>query len=152
MTNEELIAEINYLIELSRDAQVGNLQAVDAVQQPAFAAILRDRAREHEEFVRELENIVVSLGGEPSSRNDATGDVQHAWLNIQTFKNEGDINAVIEECVQGEKITRKAYEKVLKKSLPDYIKRIVQQQADQIEQSLERTRDLRNTARNVSNS
>ncbi|MBZ0291036.1 MAG: PA2169 family four-helix-bundle protein [Anaerolineae bacterium] len=145
ITNQEIITEVNHLIELCLDGQLGNLQAVEVVKQPAFASVLREHAREHEEFVKELANIVVSLGGEPANTQDATGDVHHAWLNIRAFKEEGNEAAVIEECVAGEKATLAAYHKALKKSLPDYAEKVIQQQAEQISYALERIRDLRNT-------
>ncbi len=102
------------------------------------------------EGVKELQEQVRLLGGDPEKHSSVAGTLHRAWVDIKAAIMGKDEPAVLEECERGEDVAKKAYEKALAKGLPDDIRSIVQRQYQGAVENHDRVRDLRNRYRQAS--
>ena len=66
MDNQDVIATLNDLIEISRDGEQGFRTCAEVVENPSLKALFASAARRCAEGAAELEAKVRSLGGEPA--------------------------------------------------------------------------------------
>jgi uncharacterized protein (TIGR02284 family) len=66
MDNQDVIATLNSLLEISRDGEQGFRTCAEGVQSPNLKVLLEAAARRCTEGAAELEAKVRSLGGEPA--------------------------------------------------------------------------------------
>jgi uncharacterized protein (TIGR02284 family) len=133
-TDHDVVETINKLIEVNQDAQAGYLRAAEAIPSAAFTQGLEHFAHQHEKYITELTNLVIGFSGEPASERPATGEMHHAWLNIDAATGERSHDAILTECERGETTAMLAYEEALEKGLPENAREVVVRQYDEIAQ------------------
>ena len=146
MDNNDVIATLNDLLEISRDGEEGFRTCAEGVQNPNLKAQLEAAARRCAEGATELEAKVRSLGGEPAKGGSIGGSIHRAWTNIKSAITRMSEHAVLVECERGEDVAKTAYETALQKSLPADVRTLVERQYQGVKANHERVRNLRNAA------
>jgi uncharacterized protein (TIGR02284 family) len=146
MDNQDVIATLNGLLEISRDGELGFRTCAEGVQSASLKAMLEAAARRCAEGAAELETKIRSLGGEPAQGGSVTGSMHRAWTNIRSAITGMNEHAVLAECERGEDAAMAAYEAALQKNMPADIKMLVERQYQGVKANHDRVRNLRNAA------
>jgi uncharacterized protein (TIGR02284 family) len=146
MDNQDVIATLNDLLEISRDGEQGFRTCAEGVQTPNLKAQLQTEARRCGEGATELEAKIRNLGGEPAQGGSVSGSIHRAWTNIKSTITGMSEHAVLAECERGEDAAKAAYEAALQKSLPADVRTLVERQYQGVKANHDRVRNLRNAA------
>jgi uncharacterized protein (TIGR02284 family) len=146
MDNQDVIATLNDLLEISLDGEQGFRTCAEGVQSPNLKALLEAAARRCAEGAAELEAKVRSLGGEPAQGGSIGGSMHRAWTNIKSTITGMSEHAVLTECERGEDSAKAAYEAALQESLPADVRTLIERQYQGVKANHDRVRNLRNAA------
>jgi uncharacterized protein (TIGR02284 family) len=146
MDNQDVIATLNSLLEISRDGEQGFRTSAEGVQSPNLKVLLEAAARRCAEGAAELEAKIRSLGGEPAQGGSISGSIHRAWTNIKSTITRMNEHAVLSECERGEDAAKAAYEAALQKNLPTDVRTLVEWQYQGVKANHDRVRNLRNAA------
>ena len=146
MHNQDVIATLNDLLEISRDGEQGFRTCAEGVRTPNLKALFETAARRCAEGAAELEAKIRSLGGEPAQGGSISGSMHRAWTNIKSTITGMSEHAVLAECERGEDAAKAAYEAVLQKNLPADVRTLVERQYQGVKTNHNRVRNLRNAA------
>lgn len=146
LSNEDVIATLNGLIETCKDGQEGFTTAAEGVERSDLKSLFYELARQRSGFTGELQSLVQSLGGDPEESGSIAGTLHRGWINIKSVVTGQDEGAVLNECERGEDSAKKMYEDALDALLPAYIMDTVQTQYTQVKAAHDRIKALRDTA------
>lgn len=143
MQNDNAISVLNSLIETCKDGELGFKTAAEGLQRADIKAKFLEYSRQRGEMVRELQNEVRQLGGDPEKSGSMSGSLHRGWLDIKSAITGKDDHAVVAEAERGEDVAKAAFESALKETLPGTAQAVVQQQAAKVRQAHDAVRDLR---------
>jgi len=146
MDNQDVIAMLNDLLQITRDGEQGFQTCAEGVQSRHLKSALEAAARHCAEGAAELEAKVRNLGGEPARGGSIGGSMHRAWTNVKSVITGMNEHAVLSECERGEDAAMAAYEAALKKSLPTDVRTLVERQYQGVKANHESVRNLRTTA------
>lgn len=148
MTNEEVIATLNTLLQVSRDGAMGFRTCARDVEAKSLTPMFQASAERCDEGAAELNSAIRKLGGEPASSGSVLGALHRTWTDIVSSLTGMEEHAVLEECERGEDAAIRAYESALSQDLPLDVERIVRRQYVGVKENHNRIRALRDlTAR-----
>ena len=137
MDTKHVIDELNDLVEKNLDAVDGFQNASENVRDPNLKNYLVEHARQRSQFNTELRQEITSLGGTPKEKKEGIANLHQTWMNLKTALSSDKEEAVLEECIRGDKNALEEYKDVLEeRDVPDNIKTTVRRQMGQIETSL----------------
>jgi uncharacterized protein (TIGR02284 family) len=138
-----VIAVLNDLIETSKDGERGFLKAAEDAHEPMLAALLRARAERCTQGARELQDVVLRLGGKPESGGSVAGALHRGWIDMKSAVGTRTDHAILADCEKGEDIAKKHYREALEKELPADVRAIVERQYQGVLHNHDEIRDLR---------
>jgi uncharacterized protein (TIGR02284 family) len=130
MNESKGISTLNDLIETCRDGEKGFRTAAEGVKDPHVKSLFERYARQRAEMVRELQEQVRKLGGNPEQSGSVSASLHRGWMNIKSVVTGRDDNAIIAEAERGEDIAKAAYAKALQEDLPAGARTLIQSQAE----------------------
>ena len=142
-TNDDVISTLNGLIETCRDGQDGFMTAAEGVERGDLKAIFYEYAHQRTEFVRVLQGLVRSLGGDPENTGTLSAALHRGWMDIKSLVTGKDEEAILTECERGEDQAKAAYAEALKTELPANVRRVLAQQSQAILAAHNRVKELR---------
>ena len=137
---------LNDLIRTSEDGKNGFLAAAEKADDPSLKSLLQDRSGSCAEAARELQQIVLSLGGTPEDSGSAAGAAHRGWVKARATVGDANL-AVLEEVERGEDVAKAAYARALKERLPADIRDLVERQYQGVLKNHDRVRQLRDQYR-----
>jgi uncharacterized protein (TIGR02284 family) len=143
MQNDNAISVLNNLIETCKDGELGFKTAAEGLKSADLKAKFLEYSRQRGEMVRELQNQVRQLGGDPEKSGSMSGSLHRGWLDIKSAITGKDDHAIVAEAERGEDVAKAAFENALKETLPGTAQAVVQQQAAKVRQAHDAVRDLR---------
>lgn len=116
MNNETLIETLNDLIRINNDRINGYEKAADEVKDADvdLRGIFAKMSGDSRDYVRELSNTVVKLGGEPATDTTISGKIYRTWMDVKAAFASKERLSVLESCEFGEDAAQKAYDTALK--------------------------------------
>jgi uncharacterized protein (TIGR02284 family) len=144
MTDADVIATLNDLLETSKDGEYGFSTCAQAVKNEALKTMFEEAAHRCAEGAGQLEAEIRRLGGTPSQSGSVGGSLHRGWIDIKSAITGMDEAAILSECERGEDVAKAAYESALKKDLPAEVRSLVERQYKVVKQNHDRVRDLRN--------
>lgn len=147
ITNDDVISTLNDLIETCKDGQEGFKMAAEGIRNSSTKSLFQQYTQQRAQFAAELRNEVRRLGGEPEKSGSVAAALHRGWIDIKSVVTGKDEHAVLVECERGEDSAVKNYEEALNKNLPMEIERLIRQQYNNIKQTHDRVRSLRDTPR-----
>jgi uncharacterized protein (TIGR02284 family) len=142
-TLQDYAAAITNVIAINRDAEQGFRAAADAVTDPMLKQLFEQVSAQRASFAADLQTAVKALGFDPTHPSGVAGVVHGAWMAIKGFVTGHSAHAILEETERGEDWSVKTYRDALATSLPIEIRSLVQQQYEQVLQSHNRIKALR---------
>ncbi len=146
LDNEDTVAVINDLIEISKDGEEGFLKAAEDIQDPKIKSYLMRRSANVRESILELQNLVRELGGKPADSTSVAGYLHRKWIDLKTAIVENDNLAVLNELERGEDVALRAYRKALTKDLPSNVAQIVLHQSTGVQRNHDEVKQMRDAA------
>ncbi|HSH87674.1 MAG TPA: PA2169 family four-helix-bundle protein [Methylophilus sp.] len=123
--NNDVIAILNELIEISKDGEEGFRSAAEHVDDARLKDFFLRRSKEVSESVRELQALVSALGGVPVNATSIGGTLHRRWIDLKTALTANDNLAVLNETERGEEVALAAYRDALEIELPHDIRAVV---------------------------
>ncbi len=145
--HKEIVNNLQDLLEKNYDAEKGFTKAMKDAKDQNLKRFLQQQAAQRNRFVTELDQQLRSLNEQPKESGSLTGDLHRTWIDIKSSVAGNTDEAVFEECIRGEKASWKEYEEKLQnKNFPSNISGMLQNQATEIHNTLNRVKTLEDLA------
>jgi uncharacterized protein (TIGR02284 family) len=137
------IAVLNELIETSKDGERGFMKAADEVQQASVEEALLESADHCTQGARELQDLVLKLGGKPESGGSVAGALHRGWMDMKSAVATRTDHAILDDCEKAEDAAKKRFQNALEKDLPADVRAVVERLYHGVIQNHDRVRALR---------
>lgn len=148
--HKETVNNLQALLEKNYDAEKGFKKAMVNAKDSNLKNFLMKQAAQRDRFATEITQELRNLNEEPKESGSFTGDLHRTWMDLKTAVSGNEDEAVLEECIRGEKASAEEYnDKLQNHSFPTQIESVLQKQASEINQTLSRVKRLEDLAENV---
>ncbi len=116
MTNSENLSEtLNDLVRINNDRITGYEKAAEQAESidVDLKVIFNKMASESRDYIRQLDEKVLSLGGKPSADSTFAGKIYRTWMDVKNTFTGSDRTSILESCEFGEDAAQKAYNEAL---------------------------------------
>ena len=145
--HDKLVNNLQELLEKNYDAEKGFTKAMKNAENPRLKSFLKHQAAQRSRFTNELTQEIRNLNEEPKDSGSFTGDLHRTWIDIKSAVSGNEDEAVLEECIRGEKASWDEYTNKLKnENFPPNIASVVQKQATEIQNTLSKVKTLEDIA------
>ncbi|MAZ71882.1 MAG: hypothetical protein CMC70_01925 [Flavobacteriaceae bacterium] len=145
--HENLVNNLQELLEKNYDAQKGFTKAMEDAQNSNLKQYFKHQAAQRSQFANELDQEIRNLNETPKESGSTTGSLHRTWIDIKTSLSGDKDEAVLEECIRGEKASVEEYEKRLKENrFPPQIESTLNNQKGRIQNTLNKVRSLEDLA------
>ena len=145
--HDKLVDNLQQLLEKNYDAKKGFTKAMEEAKNPRLKGFLQQQAAQRSRFANELTHEILNLNEEPKESGSFTGDLHRTWIDIKSAVSGNEDEAVLEECIRGEKASWEEYDSKLKEeNFPPNISNILQKQASEIHTTLSKVKTLEDIA------
>lgn len=145
--HKEVVNNLQDLLEKNYDAEKGFTKAMKDAKNTNLKKFLQQQALQRNRFATELDQQIRNLNETPKESGSFTGDLHRAWIDIKSSVAGNTDEAVLEECIRGEKASWNEYDEKLKKqNFPPNIAGVLQTQASEIHNTLNRVKTLEDLA------
>ena len=134
---------LNDLVETSKDGERGFRKAAEDAHDAQLKTLFVDRADDCASGARELQDVVLKLGGKPESGGSVGGALRRGWVDVKSAVGGRSDHAILADCEKGEDVAKKQYSDALESELPADVRTIVERQFQGVLQTHDRIRDLR---------
>ena len=149
MSNNQVIAILNDLIQTCLDSQEGFRTAAERIYNSEFRRLFNIFAQQRNQFVTELQAEVNRLGGNPVSSESgkpAYWSLERGWRAAKAIVAKGDESSIVAGCQRGEEAAVRGYQEALKADLPLDVQYVVKRQYMDIKDAYDRMRILQRAA------
>lgn len=133
--HNDVIALLNDLIEISKDGEEGFRSSAKNADDARLKDFFLRRSKEVSVSVRELQDQVRALGGEPVDSTSIGGLLHRRWIDIKTALTSHDNLAVLNETERGEDVALAAYRKALEQDLPADVRTLILRQIEGVKRN-----------------
>lgn len=142
-SHNELVKNLQELLEKNYDAEKGYKKAIVETKDENLKRFLKKQVVQRNHFATELDKIIRGLNEHPKEKGSTKGDLHRTWMNIKTKLSANKDEALLEECIRGEKASKKEYEEKLKKyKFPPSIAETLKRQLSEISTTVEKIKKL----------
>lgn len=144
-SHNQLVESLTNLLEKNYDAEKGYKKALEHADNPKIKTFLKDQAARRNHFATELDKEIHLLNEHPETKGDGSvlGNLHKFWMDFRTAITKKDDEAILKECLRGEKASLKEYEKVIEKNiLTPRVKTMLKTQRDHINNTISEIRRL----------
>ena len=147
MDQSDLIDTLNDLVENCKDGEFGFRSTADHTKTQSLQQLLQARADECQSAAKELQTLILQLGGKPADSGTIAGALHRGWVATKgTLAGYSDLN-MLEEAERGEDTALARYRAALKEELPAEVRAILQRQYEGASRNHVQVRSLRDQER-----
>ncbi|MGB3592298.1 MAG: PA2169 family four-helix-bundle protein [Nonlabens sp.] len=148
MSNLKTEEYLNDLLAKTYDAQRGFANAAENTNHVQLKRWLADKGARRTEFAAQIINEMKGMNQKPEMDGTMKGDMHRSWMNIKTALSLNNDEAILEECIRGEKAAVDGYQEVLEHSneLAPTLTQTLKSQKDEIQMTLSNIRTLEDIA------
>lgn len=139
MENQKVTENLNDLLTKAYDAEEGFKKAAERAKSlPALEAFFRNQSNMRLEFGHELKQAITQYGGIPDKGSSVAAKAHQIWISVKdTLTPDDDGEAILEECIRGEKAALADYDKKLEQNeLPADVRALISKHRSSIASSL----------------
>lgn len=113
--NKKITGILNDLIQINNDRVVGYEKAIDELKESDsdLKMLFGRYTSESRQFVTELKQEVIRLGGDPTKGTTNSGKVYRVWMDLKAAITGKDRKTILDNCEFGEDAAQKAYDTAL---------------------------------------
>lgn len=112
---DEELDKLNEMLVACRNADKGYATAAQQVDDSQLKFLFESYHRQRQTFAYDLEQHIRTMGGDPKEKTSLAADAHRAWINIKGTMSGHGAEAILEECIRGEKEALEVYETALAK-------------------------------------
>ena len=112
--HDETTTTLNTLIATLLDSIEGYQKSASEVENPRFAEMFNNRARERQQAVTKLQAAVAAAGGNPEDDGSTMGAVHRFFESLREAVSTKDDKAIVAEVERGEDYLKEKFEAALK--------------------------------------
>lgn len=146
LSNDDVIAVLNGLIQTCKDGQEGFKQAAEGVNISELKTAFYEFGQQRAQFVGELQGLVRELGGDPEKSGTILGSLHRGWMDIKSVITGNDEAAILNEAERGEDIAKSNYQQALDNVLPANVRNVIEEQLIGITNVHDRVKIMRDAA------
>lgn len=141
--HKKAIEKLNDLLVKNYDARKGYAKAMEDIEDPALRNYFEYRSATRAEFANELTDRIISCGGEPKGKGSTTGNLHRTWMDIKSSMSGDKEEAILKECIRGDKASLDEYQDVLDDEHLDVAsKDLIRKEKSEVEQTLKRIENM----------
>jgi uncharacterized protein (TIGR02284 family) len=145
-TSEKSISILNDLIETCKDGQQGFSTAAKDAKDAELGRVFSHYAAQRGNYIRELQQRVRALGGDPDKHGSVSGSLHRGWINLKAAVSSDEPHAVLSECERGEDAAVANYRSALREpDLDSESLALIQRQAAGVQEAHDRIKQLRDS-------
>lgn len=135
--HDTTVNQLNQLLEKSYDAEKGYKKAIEDTDSVRLKTFFQERAAMRSQFATELHNELHKLNAEPKTTGSTAGAVHRTWMDIKSAFTSENEEAILEECIRGEKASVEDYQNALQEqTLLTEVTPVIKRQLDMIQETL----------------
>lgn len=144
--NKKAVEALNELLERNYDAEKGYKKAAEDIENSTLKEFFKDYSGQRYSFGHEIKEEIRKMGGEPEKGSGVRSNLHRTWIDVKSLLTGKDTEAVVKECIRGEKTALEDYEDALKiNDLSTSARDVVQRQHDKIQGAVNRLNQIENT-------
>ncbi|SCY20013.1 conserved hypothetical protein [Nonlabens sp. Hel1_33_55] len=141
--HDTTVKQLNQLLEKSYDAEKGYKKAIEDTDSVRLKTFFQERAALRSRFATEIHNELHKLNEEPTTKGSAAGAIHRTWMDVKSAFTSENEEAILEECIRGEKASVEDYEEALKNdTLLAEVRPVIEQQLGAIKETLNTVKKL----------
>lgn len=145
--HNNLVNNLQGLLEKNYDAEKGFKKALETTKSEPLKGFLKNKAVQHSRFANELNDEILKLNETPKSSGSITGAVHRGWIDVKSALKPNTDEAILEECIRGEKASLKEYEETLENNVfPPQISGVISKQLTDIKSTVSKVEKLEDLA------
>ncbi|TBW29177.1 PA2169 family four-helix-bundle protein [Gramella sp. KN1008] len=148
-SHRNMLQILSSLLEKNYDAEKGYKKAIEHADRRDIKVFLKEQAVRRNHFATELDKEIHMLNEHPDSKGNGSvlGNLHKFWMDFRTAITKKEDEALLEECLRGEKVSLKEYERVIEKNiLSPRIKTLLETQRDHIKKTISEIKRLEQIA------
>ena len=138
-----VIAVLNGLIETSKDGERGFIKSAEDANHASVKDALLESADRCTQGARELQDLVLKLGGKPEGGGSVAGALHRGWLDVKSAVSSRADHAILADCEKGEDAAKQRFHEALEKDLPADVRAVVERLYHGVLQNHDRIRAMR---------
>ncbi|OUL95363.1 PA2169 family four-helix-bundle protein [Paraburkholderia hospita] len=138
-----VIAVLNGLIETSKDGERDFMKTAEDANHASVKDALLESAERCTRGARELQDLVLKLGGKPEGGGSVAGALHRGWLDVKSAVGSRTDHAILADCEKGEDAAKKRFHEALEKDLPADVRAVVERLYHGVLQNHDRIRAMR---------
>ncbi len=151
MDKDTVVSTLNDLIETCKDGEQGFRQCAEDIGDSQLKTFFIERAQTCTTAAEQLQEMVISLGGDPETRSSTSAALHRRWIDIKAAVTGKDDESILNECERGEDVALKSYRTALEKELPPDIRAMVETQYQGVQRNHDQVKALRDQVRTAKN-
>lgn len=141
--NEKLVDALQELLQKNYDAEKGFKQVMQKAENPQLKNWLQKKAVERSGFANEIDQELRNLNASPKEEGSFAGSAHRVWIDVKTALSADKDEAILEECIRGEKASADEYEDQLESAyFSGSAKTVLSKQRAKVEQTLRTVKRL----------
>jgi len=146
-SHKEHAEALQVLLQKNYDAEKGFKKAITKTENDSLKEFLKRQAVKHNRFATELDREIRSLNEHPKEEGSFTGKLSRAWMDIKVAVSGNQDEAILEECVRGEKDSAKEYEEALdENNFPPHLEEVLKKQLSDIKTMIAEVKSMEDFA------
>ena len=146
-SHKEHAEALQMLLQKNYDAEKGFKKAITKTESGSLKEFLKRQALKHNRFATELDREIRSLNEIPKEQGSFTGKLSRAWMDIKVAVSGDHDEAILEECVRGEKDSAKEYEEALdENTFPPHLEEVLKKQLSDIKTMIAEVKTMEDLA------
>lgn len=140
---EKVEHSLQNLLTRNVEASKGYSKAAEMVDEPRLTRFFQGQTETRAAFGEQLGREMARHGRVPEQKTTLVSDAHRTWMDIKDALGANGAEAVLNECMVGDKRAKETYHEVLHyTALPQSTREMLLQQLTGIEQSIERMESL----------
>jgi uncharacterized protein (TIGR02284 family) len=145
--HDNLVNNLQELLEKNYDAEKGFTKAMKDVENNNLKNYFKHQAAQRNEFANELTHEIRKLNETPKDSGSFKGDMHRTWIDIKSSLSGDKDEAVLEECIRGERASVEEYEERIEKNrFPSHIESTLKNHKNRIQSTLSKVKNLEDLA------
>jgi uncharacterized protein (TIGR02284 family) len=144
---KETIEILNDLIQINNDRILSYQDALNEIDDEDIKPLFLELIDQSHGFKMQLGTEIEVLGTDIEKGTSVSGKIHRAWLKIKETFSGHDDKSILEECEFSEDAIKEAYQSAIEEEyLPEYIKDILIEQANDLIDAHDEIKALRDNA------